>query len=125
MMHQFIHLHMKKITLNATAVKIVQNQTGVLTVVKTTPLYPSVPMVSYQASNDNVRLAVLKKGQKLSDLKDSDYLSVNKDNGQFVSVDFSQGERLAYIAYAHLGKSVITASSWDGKNTAKCTVTIY
>ena len=116
---------MKKITLNATAVKIVQNQTGVLTVVKTTPLYPSVPMVSYQASNDNVRLAVLKKGQKLSDLKDSDYLPVNKDNGQFVSVDFSQGERLAYIAYAHLGKSTITASSWDGKKTAKCNVTIY
>lgn len=116
---------MKKITLNTTSVKVRQNQTGVLAIVNTSPAYPSVPFVSFQASSDNVRLAVLKAGQTLSDLNESDYKPVNRETGNFVNIDFSKGERIAYTAYGSSGKCVITASSHDGNKTAKCSVTIY
>ncbi|MBQ9436973.1 MAG: Ig-like domain-containing protein, partial [Lachnospiraceae bacterium] len=110
---------MKKITLNASKVTIGKNGRGVLTVAQTMPAYPSVPMIHWEASSTDVRLAKVGASQSVDSLSASDFKEKLEEG-----IDFSKGERLAYLAVNPTKKCVITASTYDGNKTAKCAVTV-
>ena len=117
----------KKIVLNAKKVTNQVGGRGIITVAQFNPQTTTDQKVSFTASDCmgkngikavngvSVRLAILPKGKTLADLDDTDFTDARINP---ITVDFANGERLAYTCEAVSQRTIITAVTAEGKKKA-------
>ena len=107
------------IKINASKATVRKGERGVLSISQFKPENPSNPGVTWEASSDDVKLALLPAGVKVSELSESDFTD------GFVRTDLSKGESLAYLCVNATKKCVISAMTDDGtKKKVSCTLNI-
>ena len=107
------------IKINASKATVRKGERGVLSISQFKPENPSNPCVTWEASSDDVKLALLPAGVKVSELSESDFTD------GFVRTDLSKGESLAYLCVNASKKCVITGMTDDGtKKKVSCTLNI-
>ena len=109
----------KSLKLNTSKANVRKGDRGVLSVSQFKPDCPSNPCITWEASSDDVKLALLPAGVKVSELKETDFTD------GFVRTDLSKGESLAYLCVKASKKCVITGMTDDGtKKKVSCTLNI-
>lgn len=114
----------KSITLNTKKLKIKNGSTGVMTVTKFNPAGTTNRKVKWYTGSSDIKLAILSKGQTLSDLKESDFREAVGASAA-LETDIGEGERIAYLAVNTTKKCVLSAvSSENAKIKASCNMVV-
>ena len=95
-----------------------------MTVTKFNPAGTTNRKVKWFTGSSDIKLAILSKGQTLSDLKESDFREAVGVSAA-LETDIGEGERIAYLAVNTTKKCVLSAvSSENAKKKASCNMVV-